>query len=287
MGITGELVRSVFSKSRSIRTHETSEDSASVGSSKVTVSAQPEFSSVAEGNPSSSVWSSEATITQPVPLGLIDAVDAESRQTNGDMHEKQNSTSRLINKDDAATIIQLAFRSFQARRTIEGLKLTDGNDNPTVGAESRRSGSTGTSIEFQTGNTTGVHSLRDKIEKMPQPLQIKGRRQGLKLKEDWNDSTVSSDILKLRMQNRLEATTRRERALAYAFSQQLRVCSKKKHSRSKSDVVESNMGWSWLERWMATRQKENCLLDITKQNEPPNSNQISDTGDQQRLCNGG
>ncbi|XP_068668924.1 protein IQ-DOMAIN 33-like isoform X2 [Aristolochia californica] len=39
-------------------------------------------------------------------------------------------------------------------------------------------------------------------------------------KEEWNDSTVSSNIAKLRIQHRQEATTRRERALAYAFSQQ-------------------------------------------------------------------
>ncbi|XP_074373584.1 protein IQ-DOMAIN 33-like [Apium graveolens] len=77
------------------------------------------------------------------------------------------------------------------------------------------------------------------------------------------------------MQNRLEAT-RRERALAYAFSQQLRVCSKKKHTRSESDV-ESNMGWNWLERWMATRQQENCSTEITKQYDRPNRNQKSAT----------
>lgn len=39
--------------------------------------------------------------------------------------------------------------------------------------------------------------------------------------EDWDDSTVSSNVSKMRMQNRMEATTRRERALAYAFSQQV------------------------------------------------------------------
>lgn len=41
------------------------------------------------------------------------------------------------------------------------------------------------------------------------------------LQEEWDDSTVSSNISKMRIQNRLEATTRRERALAYAFSQQV------------------------------------------------------------------
>lgn len=57
---------------------------------------------------------------------------------------------------------------------------------------------------------------------------------------------------------------------------QLRVGSKKKHTRSESDV-ESNMGWNWLERWMATRQQENCLTEINKQYEPLNRNQKSAT----------
>lgn len=60
-------------------------NSASLRSSKVavSVSAQPEFYSLPAGkDPVTSVWSSEAIITRPVPLGLIDAVDAESRQNN-------------------------------------------------------------------------------------------------------------------------------------------------------------------------------------------------------------
>lgn len=302
MGLTGELVRSVFSKSKSIRTHETNvrsnperkrwkssvrsylcgdefnsvlaeEDSASVRSSKVTVSTEPEFCSTCVDDPASSVWSSEATVTQPMPEDLVEKTDAESKQNNVDIQEeKQNSTSNLFRKDDAAIVIQSALRSFLARRRKEGLSLMDCKEKLTVGAESKRSESVGTSIEVRTGNST-VHSFREENESLPQRGHHKGRPQVLRLKEDWDDSTVSSNISKLRMQNRLEATTRRERALAYAFSQQLRVCSKKKHTRSESEVVESNMGWNWLERWMATRQQDNCLTEITKQYEPLNKNQ--------------
>ncbi|XP_068668228.1 protein IQ-DOMAIN 33-like [Aristolochia californica] len=60
-------------------------------------------------------------------------------------------------------------------------------------------------------------------------------------KEEWNDSTVSSNIAKLRMQHRQEATTRRERALAYAFSQQLRTCTSKK-KQAQSDSRQPNLG---------------------------------------------
>ena len=42
-----------------------------------------------------------------------------------------------------------------------------------------------------------------------------------RVKEEWDDSTVSSNVSRMRIQSRIEATTRRERALAYAFSQQV------------------------------------------------------------------
>lgn len=89
------------------------EDSASVRSSKVTVSTEPEFSSTYVDDPASSVWSSEATVTQPMPEDLVEKTDAESKQNNIDIQEeKQNSTSNLFRKDDAAIVIQSALRSF-------------------------------------------------------------------------------------------------------------------------------------------------------------------------------
>lgn len=40
--------------------------------------------------------------------------------------------------------------------------------------------------------------------------------------EDWDDSKVRSPISKSRIQSRIEAMEKRERALAYAFSQQVK-----------------------------------------------------------------
>lgn len=74
--------------------------------------------------------------------------------------------------------------------------------------------------------------------------------------KEWDDSTLSSNMSKLRIQNKLEATTRRERALAYAFSQQLRSSSSKKRATN-----EPNLGWSLLERWMATRLPESSSVE--------------------------
>ena len=57
--------------------------------------------------------------------------------------------------------------------------------------------------------------------------------------EEWDDSTVSSNVSRMRIQSRIEATTRRERALAYAFSQQVRSVLRRVRLAN-SVVVEPN-----------------------------------------------
>lgn len=67
------------------------------------------------------------------------------------------------------------------------------------------------------------------------------------LQEEWDDSTVSSNISKMRIQNRLEATTRRERALAYAFSQQVRLYASKEKINLVQEIIQVNLIFSIAE----------------------------------------
>ncbi|KAJ4730139.1 Protein IQ-DOMAIN 1 [Melia azedarach] len=259
MGITGELVRSVFSRSRSVGTQESSARSNVVEkrkwSSVRSYLCGDEFNSVLAEEDSASVKSSEATVTQPIVEQSTDKGDIQSEETK----EKHNSMSKLFHEEDAAIIIQSAFRIFLARRQNEEEKLKDSKQEFVSGKGSPSMESVGTSIEVQTGNSAEGFSFQEESLAVSQRIQPKARTQVFKIKEDWDDSTVSSNVSKMRIQNRLEATTRRERALAYAFSQQLRICSKKKQIRSEG--AELNMGWSWLERWMATRVPESSSVE--------------------------
>ncbi|XP_041006067.1 protein IQ-DOMAIN 1 isoform X1 [Juglans microcarpa x Juglans regia] len=273
MGVTGELVRSVFSRNRSLGTHESSVRSNVMErkrwSSVRAYLCGDEFNSVLADEDSVSVKSSEATVTQPILEDLTDKVDIQSEETNEDVpEEKQDFKSKLIfREENAATLIQSAFRDFLARRETEGIKLKDDKEELVVGKQSPIRES-----KVQTGISVEVFPTQEERVALHHRIQQKARTQSLKLKGDWDDSTVSSNISKLRIQNRLEATTRRERALAYAFSQQLRVCSKRK--QNKANNTEPNMGWSWLERWMATRLPESSSFeDQIKQLEPIDSNQ--------------
>ncbi|WRX11229.1 hypothetical protein QQP08_003716 [Theobroma cacao] len=117
MGITGELVRSVFSRNRSFGTQDTSAKS-NVNDKKRWSSVRSyicgdEFNSVLAEEDSTSVKSSEATVTQPIPEGLRDKGDIQSDEAKPDITEdKRNSIWKLFHEEDAAIVIQSAFRHF-------------------------------------------------------------------------------------------------------------------------------------------------------------------------------
>ncbi|MBA0741758.1 hypothetical protein Gogos_014887 [Gossypium gossypioides] len=301
MGITGELVRSVFSRNRSFGTpRDTSLARSNVTDKKRWSSVRSylcgdEFNSVVAEEDSCSVKSSEATVTQPIPQGLTDQPENQSDdETKPNMPEEtHNSISKLFHAEDAAIVIQSAFRQFLARRRDTEIKRKDDKQETLTGTESPSRDTIGTSIEVQTGNSVEIFLVQDESKGVHHRVQQKPKAQVLRIKEDWDDSMVSSNISKMRIQNKLEAMTRRERALAYAFSQQLRICSKRKQGKPEGMEQNMSLSWSWLERWMATRVPESSLGENNnKQFEPVDHNQrfvirkgiIDGAGEEKESC---
>ncbi|XP_022771721.1 protein IQ-DOMAIN 1-like [Durio zibethinus] len=276
MGITGELVRSIFSRNRS--TQDSNAARSYVADKKRWSSVRSylcgdEFNSVLAEEDSTSFNSSEAAVIQTIPEGLRDQGENQSDETKPNIpDEKHNSISKQLHEEDAAMVIQSAFRHFLARRQNTEMKTKDDKQEPLTGNESPSRESIGTSIEVQTGNSMEVFSVQEESNAVHHRVQQKPKAQVLRIKEDWDDSTVSSNISKMRIQNKLEAMTRRERALAYAFSQQLRTCSKRK--QAKPDGKEQNLSWGWVERWMATLVPASSLVEknTSKQFEPVDYN---------------
>jgi len=195
-----------------------------------------------------------------------------------------NDQSRVpggADEEGAATLIQSAFRGFMSRRQLQEARArtrtrTRGREPEPDGAKDQEPSSptwgpsVATSVLVQVGDeSSSLGNLRLRLsEESASVQQQRSSSQrsssrpppAFRVKEEWDDSTVSSNVSRMRIQNRIEATTRRERALAYAFSQQLRSCgggtSKKRSSARAEGQGEFNVGWSWLERWMATRQAE-------------------------------
>uniref|UniRef100_A0A1J3J4K2 Protein IQ-DOMAIN 1 n=1 Tax=Noccaea caerulescens TaxID=107243 RepID=A0A1J3J4K2_NOCCA len=220
-----------------------------------------------EEDDSVSVKSSEATVTQLLHekkprLPKEDDNESETTETHIPKKHQTSPISKLFIEEDATIIIQRAFRNYLAiRRSKEVEETFIKEESFFSGEESQgRVSSMGTSLEVQTCNSSKAPFFRRKRVSANRRTSQKNQTQVLRIKEDWDDSTVSSTISKLRIQSRIEAMTKRERALAYAFSQQLRICSKKKQiDRNGED--ESNVGWSWLERWMATRVPDSIPME--------------------------
>ncbi|KVI09749.1 protein of unknown function DUF4005 [Cynara cardunculus var. scolymus] len=82
----------------------------------------------------------------------------------------------------------------------------------------------------------------------------------------WDDSRKSKEETEASLQSKQEAAVRRERALAYAHTQQIMFCFVIKQQMWKNSIKSPNptfldpnnshWGWSWLERWMAARPWE-------------------------------
>lgn len=197
---------------------------------------------------------SEVSVTQP----LHKEDQSEGTETHiPKRHHQTTLVSKLFLEEDAAIIIQSAFRSYLAKRGSKEVEETSDKEESFSGEESQGIVSVGTSLEVQTCSSVKAPLFKRKRVSRTLP---KNNTQVLRIKEDWDDSTVSSTISKSRIQSRMEAMTKRERALAYAFSQQLRICTKKKQVERNSED-ETNIGWNWLERWMATRVPESTQVE--------------------------
>jgi hypothetical protein len=88
--------------------------------------------------------------------------------------------------------------------------------------------SVATSVLVQVGESSSNLRLSEESASVQQQRSSQRSRPpppppppAFRVKEEWDDSTVSSNVSRMRIQSRIEATTRRERALAYAFSQQV------------------------------------------------------------------
>ncbi|XP_028548730.1 protein IQ-DOMAIN 32 [Dendrobium catenatum] len=263
MGLGGVLVRKVFFKNRNSDGHPDVHErhfgaDKSKWSSVKHYFCGDEFNSIIAEDDFSSLRSTEAAVMQSVEkVSRDEEVSRRINQINKE-EEKLELELNLSSQEKAAIVIQSAFRGFRVaneRKQYKELKLLAKEDDGGEQSEATEALST----IVQVGDFPEALEAQEAIVSVPQRELRKARSQMYRIKEEWDDSTLSSNVLKLRIQNRLEAMTRRERALAYAFSQQLRACSKKKSS--KSDSNDPGMGWSWLERWMATRPPENSIVD--------------------------
>ncbi|WVZ96026.1 hypothetical protein U9M48_041715 [Paspalum notatum var. saurae] len=147
-----------------------------------------------------------------------------------------------------------ARRALRALRGLVRLKsLVEGNSVKRQSASTLRCMQTLSRVQSQ------IRSRRAKMSEENQALQrqllLKQELENFRMGENWDDSTQSKEQIEASLISRQEATIRRERALAYAFSHQWKSTSR---SVNPMFVDPNNLqwGWSWLERWMAAKPWE-------------------------------
>ncbi|KAK1320982.1 Protein IQ-DOMAIN 1 [Acorus calamus] len=206
-------------------------------------------------------------------VAIATAVAAEAAvaaaQAAAEVVRLTTPTSRYSGKsreDIAAIKIQTAFRGYLARRALRALRglvrlkeLIDGQSVKRQATTTLRCMQTLARVQSQ------IRSRRIRMTEenlaLQRQLQLKCERERENLRasmgDDWDDSMQSKEQIETSLLHKQEATIRRERALAYAFTHQQML---KNPSRSVNpmfmDPNNPQWGWSWLERWMAARPWE-------------------------------
>ncbi|KAJ7562060.1 hypothetical protein O6H91_03G053500 [Diphasiastrum complanatum] len=183
------------------------------------------------------------------------------------------------NEEWAAVKIQAAFRAYLARRAFRALKALVRLQAWARGHRIRRQSALAMRcIQALARVQTRVRARRDKIAKdseaIQQQLWERSQREShrkkslidVSAKEGWDDSSQSAKVLEMKRNKQLEAAMKRERALAYAYSQkQWRTDPKEASSIASTynDYEQDNphWGWGWLEHWMAAVPLENSALE--------------------------
>ncbi|XP_071715466.1 protein IQ-DOMAIN 10-like [Rutidosis leptorrhynchoides] len=102
--------------------------------------------------------------------------------------------------------------------------------------------------ELRTRRVYMVKESRIKQKKLQNQLKIESKFHDLEV--EWCGGPESMDEIVSKIQQRGEATNKRERAMAYAFSHQWRARSNRCFGQAYYDLSKEGWGWSWMERWL-------------------------------------
>ncbi|KAI7748016.1 hypothetical protein M8C21_028520, partial [Ambrosia artemisiifolia] len=175
----------------------------------------------------------------------------------------------------SATIIQAAYRGYMARKSFRGLK----------GLVRLQGVVRGQHVKRQTVNAMKHMQLLVRVQTQIQSRRIqmlenqalganknddKGGESSLgkwnfnnpEGEEHWDDSLISKEEREARLQRKMEAIIKRERAMAYAYSNQLWKATPKSAQNALTDIRTGQYPWwwNWLERQLPSDEPKNAQL---------------------------
>ncbi|KAK9048324.1 hypothetical protein SSX86_032713 [Deinandra increscens subsp. villosa] len=161
-------------------------------------------------------------------------------------------------KEFAATRIQTAYRSYRARKALRCLKGTSRfRELVEADALTKQASSALNKIHFWSKIQIEITNRRHwmvaegRIKQKKFENQAKFESKLHELEVEWSGGPETMEEIVSRMQQREEATNKRERAMAYAFYHQWRANSNRYFGQAYYDLSKESWGWSWKERWIA------------------------------------
>ncbi|XP_039001997.1 protein IQ-DOMAIN 14-like isoform X1 [Hibiscus syriacus] len=172
----------------------------------------------------------------------------------------------LRNHHASATKIQAAFRGYMARRNFRALKGLVRLQGVVRGHNAKRQTITAMKyMQLLVRVQSQIHSrriqmLENQAWRQAQFKNDKGAESAYGRwtfnqaseagNENWDDSVLSKEEIEARMQRKVEAVIKREKAMAYAYSHQLWKDTTKSPYTGLSDIRSAGFPWwwNWLER---------------------------------------
>lgn len=205
-------------------------------------------------------------------------------------HRRERPEPTLRYRHACATKIQAAYRGYMARRSFRALK----------GLVRLQGVVRGQNVKRQTVNAMKYMQLLVRVQSQIQSRRIQmlenqARRQAqyknetestlgkwtfsqsseLGNNEDWDDSLLTKEEMEARLQRKVEAVIKRERAMAYAYSHQLWKSTPKSAQTSLMDLRSGGFPWwwNWLDRQLppATTPESQPLKTFQLTPSRPNS----------------